>query len=95
MKDEILEMETYNPHAEEDKIRWIFPDTENLPEVLNFEGIVQRRGNTGTMIPCFKFEGNWYLSQWSKPVVIVAIKKGDPCKVYKNKDGKIEVLRLN
>jgi len=98
-KDEILEMTTYKPHEDEQKDKWIFPDSENIPSELTFAGQVQKRSSTGIMIPCLKFrEQNgtcWYLSLWSKPVVKLELLSGSVCKVYLNTNKKIEVLKLD
>lgn len=97
-KDEILTTTTYNPHKEELSEKWIFADSDFLPLEAQFMGEVQKRSKSGTsIIPCLKLvqgETRYFLSLWSKPHIPLILKSGDTCKVYINKDKKVEVLNL-
>lgn len=99
MEDELEISKAYTPQEEEIKDKWIFPDSIGIPETLTFACESQKRSTNGIMIPCLKFRENtgrnWYLSLWSKPFVPIALMSGDTCKVYINKNKKLEVLKLN
>jgi len=98
-QDEIETSLAYTPKEEQQKDKWIFSDSEDIPEELTFNCEAQKRSSNGILIPCLKFTAkqgqHWYLSLWSKPNVPMKIVSGDVCKVYKNKDKKIEVLKLS
>lgn len=100
MQEDEIEITTiWTPEQEDLKDRWIFPDSENLPEELTYAGQYEKLSSTNVKIPCHKFREKtgrcWYLSMWTKPITKLPIKSGDVCKVYLNKDKRIEVLRLN
>jgi hypothetical protein len=99
-QDETLTTTTYTPHKEDALELWIFADSDFLPlHEIGFAGQVEKRSKAGTaVIPCLKFvsgEKKYFLSLWSKPNVPLPLASQDICRVYVNKDKKVEVLNLS